>query len=268
MTTIGPRACKDDDRAGGSPPAGPIVAAGAVVISYAVPDHEDPPQPLRYRPSGLRAGMRPASSPARTVSDRHPVSPCRGCRRRFRGRPLPVVGTDGTRVFVAANSGRLYGIDASAAKVAWTFKADKPFDEPPTLGTDRLYACDSGSTLDCLDREGKLLWRLPLPEKPASAVRESSGRIYLGTEKGRVYGGDPSASGSAVWIYEAGSPVRTDVVGAGEGVAFGTKDGGIHVLDRAGRLRWSFRMAAGRVYLQPPMSNSQNILSSVCPRAP
>jgi len=162
----------------------------------------------------------------------------------FEGRPLPVVGTDGTRVFVAANSGQLYGIDASAAKVAWTFKADKPFDEPPTLGTDRLYACDSGSTLYCLDREGKLLWRLSLPEKPSSAVRESSSRIYLGTEKGRVMALDSAAAGSALWIYEARSPVRTDVVGAGDGVAFGTKDGGIHVLDRAGRLRWSFRMAA------------------------
>ena len=162
----------------------------------------------------------------------------------FQGRPLPVVGTDGTRIFVAANSGRLYGIDASGYKVAWTFKADKPFDEPPTLGTDRIYACDSGSTLYCLDREGKLLWRLPLPEKPASAVRESSGRIYLGTEKGRVMALDPAAGGSTVWVYEARSPVRTDVVGAGDGVAFGTKDGGVHVLDPAGRLRWSFRMAA------------------------
>jgi outer membrane protein assembly factor BamB len=162
----------------------------------------------------------------------------------FEGRPLPVVGTDGTRVFVAASSGRLYGIDVSALKVAWTFKAERPFDEPPTLGADLLYACDSGSTLFCLDRDGNLRWRLPLPEKPASAVRESSGRIYLGTEKGRVIALDPADSGSSVWTYEARSPVRTEVVAAGDGVAFGTKDGRVHLLDRAGRLRWSFRMAA------------------------
>lgn len=162
----------------------------------------------------------------------------------FEGRPLPVAGTDGKRVFVAAAPDRLYGIDASTFKVAWSFQAERPFDESPAFGPGRLYVCDSGPALYCLDLEGKLQWRLALPEKPAAAVREAAGRLYLGTEKGRVMALDPAAGGASVWTYDAESPVRTEIAAAGEGVAFGTKDGRIHVLDRSGRLRWSFRMAA------------------------
>ncbi len=176
----------------------------------------------------------------------------------FEGRPLPVIGTDGKRIFVAADSGRLYGIDASAGKVAWSFKADRPFDEPPALGKDRIYACDAGSNLYCLDFEGALKWRLPLPEKPATAIRESSGRLHLGTEKGRVMALDPLAGGATVWSYDARSPVRTDVVGAGDGVAFGTKDGAVHVLDPAGRPCWTFRMA-GAPAAAPAVEDSRLI---------
>lgn len=162
----------------------------------------------------------------------------------FEGRPRTVVGTDGTRVFLAADPGRIYGIDASAFKIAWTFQADKPLEDAPAFGTGRIYFCDSGRTLYCLAPDGKLLWRRPLPDKPAAAVRENAGLACLGTEKGRVLALDPAREGASVWTYEARSPVRTEVVTAGDGVAFGTMDGRIHALDRTGSLRWTFRMAS------------------------
>ncbi len=185
---------------------------------------------LRHRPKPYPTGIRfPLVEEAAVV---------------FEGRPLPVAGADGKRIFVAAAPDRLYGIDVSTFKAAWAFQSERPIDEPPAFGASRIYVCDSGPTLYCLDLEGKLQWRLPLPEKPASAVREASGRLYLGTEKGRVLALDPAAGGSSVWTYDAGSPVLTEIASAGDGVAFGAKDGRIHVLDRAGRLRWSYRMAA------------------------
>jgi len=88
-----------------------------------------------------------------------------------------------------------------------------------------------------------------------TAVRERAGRIYFGTEDGRIQAWDVGAKAGdgPVWTYEGSAPVAAGPVFAGELVLFGTSDGRLLALDGSGTLAWDFA-ARGPVTADPAVA--------------
>ncbi|MFO7733993.1 MAG: PQQ-binding-like beta-propeller repeat protein [Candidatus Aminicenantes bacterium] len=149
---------------------------------------------------------------------------------------------------------------APARQVFWRFKADHSVSAGPELSEDHVLLRDDGHVLYVLDPTGALLTKIRPAGIVTTAVRERRGRIYFGTEEGRIQALDSGAPGGSrpAWEYEAPGPVTAGPVFAGDRVLFATASGRVMALDAAGGVVWEFAaeapiaadpvVADGRVY--------------------
>ncbi|MBM3306677.1 MAG: hypothetical protein FJY79_12185 [Candidatus Aminicenantes bacterium] len=145
-------------------------------------------------------------------------------------------------IYFATREGFLTAVVAPARQVFWRFKADHPVSAGPELSEDHVLFRDDGHVLYVLDPKGALLMKRRAAGTVTTAVREHRGRIYFGTEEGRIQALDSGAPGGSrpAWEYEAPGPVTAGPVFAGELVLFGTSDGRLIALDHAGQPVWQF----------------------------
>ena len=78
------------------------------------------------------------------------------------------------------------------------------------------------SSLDA--KTGKPLWTFTTRARVDSSPASAGGRVFVGSNDGRVYGLD-LASGKKVWEYEAASPVTSSTAVAKGKVVVATADG-------------------------------------------
>lgn len=158
--------------------------------------------------------------------------------------------------YFSTEEGVLYSVDALSRRVLWTFKADKSLTAAPEIGEDSVLIRDEGNTIYKLDEGGRLVFRTTPPDPVTSPVREYQGRIYFGCANGRIAALDVGNGGREAWEFEAGAPVRSGPVFAGDLVVFGTDNGRVYALRAGGEVLWTFA-ARGAVFVDPAVSGGR-----------
>lgn len=153
-------------------------------------------------------------------------------------------------VYFATGSGTLTAVVVPARSILWRFKADHPVSVSPELGEDHIIFRDDGNVLYVLDLKGSLVFKKQWDEHVTSAAREKDGRLFLGTESGRVLALDPAKDGAPAWEYRAAEAILAGPIFSGDLVVFGCAKGRLLALDRAGKLVWEFA-AQGTINVDP-----------------
>ncbi|HEX2695153.1 MAG TPA: PQQ-binding-like beta-propeller repeat protein, partial [Acidobacteriota bacterium] len=96
--------------------------------------------------------------------------------------------------------------------------------------------------LYALSPSGLLLWKRPVGEKILTPVVEGGGRVFFGTEKGKLW--SVGLDGKDDRVFQAGGAVSGGPLVSGARVVFCSDDGTIHVHDLGGKPLWTYRAPA------------------------
>jgi outer membrane protein assembly factor BamB len=105
----------------------------------------------------------------------------------------------------------------------WNTHGFMPTFSSPVLDGDRLYVVDNGAIVEAFDtRTGKQLWERTLGTLQKGSATLADGKLYIGTENGKFYILQPSATGVEVLdedvLGQAGEPeviLATPIVAGG-----------------------------------------------------
>ncbi len=105
------------------------------------------------------------------------------------------------------------------------------------------------------------IWGGAIPGRGLSAPAVANGRVYLGTDKGRLMAID-TETGKKVWEYEGGTPLLGAPTVTKDRVYIGGRDGTVHAIDlTTGKAQWTFA-AQDKVYSSPAISNNMIFITS------
>jgi outer membrane protein assembly factor BamB len=138
-------------------------------------------------------------------------------------------------LYFSARKGKVYCVDGTNREVVWKADIPSPVASPPYLAENRIYVSDIDATLFCIGLEGKMLYRLTFESKITSGIGAKDGRVYIGTEKGRLYC-IHSESGENLWHYQTEGSVRSNPVFWQDKILFGCDDQQIYILSQSGDL--------------------------------
>ncbi len=147
---------------------------------------------------------------------------------------------DGDRVYVAADPGDLYALNATGEnRVAWQFRANAALHGTPAVFGNAVYIGANDGNLYAIHREtGRLLWSYnakPLQPRAFqfySTATQSNGFVYVGTAGGRLYCLD-AQTGRPVWEKALPDWVRSRPLVIGNAVYAASMDGTVTAI-RAG----------------------------------
>ncbi len=162
---------------------------------------------------------------------------------------------DGHRVYVSAEPGVLYALNATGAqRVAWHYAAAAPLRATPAVSGDAVYVGANDGTFVALDKTtGRPRWTFrvgntePRASVLFSAAVEADGRVYVGAADRRIHCLD-ARSGALVWSRELGDWVRSRPLVIGRRVFVATLDGRMTALDEAGNTVWTRPLAEHPIF--------------------
>jgi len=102
-----------------------------------------------------------------------------------------------------------------------------------------------------------IAWKRDLPGSCQSTPTVADGRLYVGANDGGLYAFE-AANGRRLWRFMTGGEVRSQpaVDPAGQPICFGSADGSLYALTRAGELKWRFD-AGSPVYASPLIADDR-----------
>ncbi len=119
-----------------------------------------------------------------------------------------------------------------------------PFARQASWPTFRGDGSLSGVAAGELDRRLKLYWRTRTGGSIKSSPVIADGRVFVGSEDGRLYAMD-LATGRKLWAYETSGPVEAPPLVVDAYVIVGSQDGTLYCLLAAdGALRWKYDTGA------------------------
>ena len=151
----------------------------------------------------------------------------------YKGKVIDFVKDTEGNLYLSTRRGLVYCLDGVNSEILWTYEASEELTSPPFLGAENIYVHDRNSTLYCLNRKGKLLWKKKIKEKITSGVSEFRKKIYFGTEEG-IFFALNIASGEELWHFNAEEAIRSTPVFSGEEIIFGCDDHNLYILTEKG----------------------------------
>ncbi|MGH9347641.1 MAG: PQQ-binding-like beta-propeller repeat protein [Vicinamibacterales bacterium] len=107
------------------------------------------------------------------------------------------IGTTVMGMVAAVDATRTGALDASGFK--WNTRGFMPTYASPVMDAERLYAVDNGAIVGAFDlKNGALLWQRSLGTLQKGSPVLADGKLYVGTENGKLYILRPSATGVEV----------------------------------------------------------------------
>lgn len=167
------------------------------------------------------------------------------------------------RVFVGAENGNLYALDAKTHGLLWLYHARGGIASSPAVADGIVYFLDRAGSLQALKvGDGAPLWSfrtqgeavfaahgmfgLPrdgqLVPDPWDLYLSSplvyDGKVYVGSSDGHVYAVG-AQDGKLAWAWHTGGMVHSSPALAGANIVVGSWDGAVYALDaQTGELRW------------------------------
>ena len=98
----------------------------------------------------------------------------------------PAVGAG--MVYIASDSGAVFGLNRSDGQLVWTFKADARITGSPSIAGQTVYVGDAEGVLYGLDiLTGEARWRFQTDDRVSSTVVVANGLLYVTSASGTLY---------------------------------------------------------------------------------
>jgi len=118
------------------------------------------------------------------------------------------IGTTEMGMVAAVDATRAGALEAAAFK--WTTHGFMPTFASPVMDAERLYSVDNGAIVGAFDlKDGKLLWQRSLGTLQKGSPLLADGKLYVGTENGKLYILRPSATGVEVLDEDLLGPAQS-----------------------------------------------------------
>jgi outer membrane protein assembly factor BamB len=178
-----------------------------------------------------------------------------------KSRPLGWSGVtvSGNELYFGTHTGKLISLNKDSGTVRWqTDLANaQGIYGSPLVVNDTVYVTSYGGRVFAVTTAGVLKWTSPtpedvkLPDAIISGLAFSSGRLYYGSNDGKVYALD-AATGAQVWTFATGDKIwATPVIDNGV-VYVGSFDNKLYALSAVdGRELWHFE--ASGVFIAAPV---------------
>lgn len=171
--------------------------------------------------------------------------------RRDNPAAITLLGTSGVavaedRVFAGFADGALVAIHRQSGQPIWEKKLGaggkiQDIDATPVLWRDSLLVAAYDGQFSRLDREGQLLWSVPLGLARAPLIQEAEGLAYVGSVDGQAAAVDLK-SGRVLWQRALGSSLLLTPALQGGHLLYAAADGRVYLLERSsGRWLWTYR---------------------------
>jgi eukaryotic-like serine/threonine-protein kinase len=158
-------------------------------------------------------------------------------------------------VYVGADDGSVYALDATSGKQVWTFKAGGSIVASIAPSDNVVYAASVDHKLYCLDSTtGKKLWEFQADaEIDSSPAQAPGGELYFGASDNKLYALN-AGNGKSLWSRSTGGTITAaPAVGLNDSVFVGSDDGIFHAFDSTGNELWQFNSgASGRASVWSP----------------
>jgi outer membrane protein assembly factor BamB len=167
------------------------------------------------------------------------------------------------RVFVGAENGNLYALDAKTRTLQWLYHARGGIASTPAVAGGAVYFLDRAGSVHALKADdGSPRWTfrtqgeavfaahgmfgMPRDGQPVpdpwdlylSSPLVHDGKVYVGSSDGHVYALD-TKDGKLAWAWRTGGMVHSSPALAGGNIVVGSWDGAVYALDaRTGEQRW------------------------------
>jgi outer membrane protein assembly factor BamB len=167
------------------------------------------------------------------------------------------------RIFIGAENGNLYALDAKSRGLAWLYHARGGIASSPAVADGTVYFLDRAGSVQALKAaDGAPVWSfrtqgeavfaahgmfgLPRDGQPVpdpwdlylSSPLVHDGKVYVGSSDGHVYALD-AKDGKLAWAWHTGGMVHSSPALAGANIVVGSWDGAVYALDaQTGELRW------------------------------
>ncbi len=147
----------------------------------------------------------------------------------------------GDRLYVGANDGNLYCLQAATGQVLWTFATGGEVRSRPAVdpAAGRVWFASADGCIYCLNTDGAELWRQDTGAAVYSSPLRVGDRLLCANNAGDVLSLDP-ATGAEQWRNEdPGYSIESDLCSDGEKVYAGCWDRFVYAIDlEAGSLVW------------------------------
>jgi len=161
----------------------------------------------------------------------------------------PAVDPATGMVVVGTRDGALQAFQADGTPI-WSFQTQGPFEAPPAVDGDSVYAGSAAGSLYALERAtGKVRWRYDAKEEIGSRPVVVDGFVYFTTMQDTVFALD-AKTGAWKWHHRREAPGRFTIRGVawptvmGGVVYAGFADGTVAALDaKTGAVKWERRVA-------------------------
>ncbi|HNT35460.1 MAG TPA: PQQ-binding-like beta-propeller repeat protein, partial [bacterium] len=144
-------------------------------------------------------------------------------------------------LYVGANDGFLYALDARNGKIQWKFETGLEVIAKPLLLKDSIFFGSADGNFYAVSSKGKLLWKTPSESGDGfySWPATDGKNIFSGCDDGYIYCFD-AASGNKNWVFkDTGYAVESAVCFADDVVYAGSWDRYIYALTPInGALKW------------------------------
>ena len=98
----------------------------------------------------------------------------------------PAVGAG--MVYIASESGALFGLDRSDGHLVWTFTADAKLTGSPSIAGQTLYVGDAEGVVYGIDTlTGEARWRFQVDDRISSTAVVANGMLYVASASGTLY---------------------------------------------------------------------------------
>ena len=168
-------------------------------------------------------------------------------------------------LYVKAQDGNLYAVNAANGSVKWTFPVPGVSYAPPSVGADgTVYIGADNSVLYAVSPGGAQKWTFTADAAIYTAPAiDGSGNLYFGTLGGTFY--SLSKSGALRWSFAAKNSISSSAaLGTNGLVFFGSYDHHLYALNVAtGALQWSY-MLGSEVRASSPAVDSNGVVYVGC----
>ena len=157
------------------------------------------------------------------------------------------------RYFNSSDMGDWNAVGRPTLTVVWGLVEGDHLTEWPQVQRD---AQRTGYYPGTLGTNFRVAWtRAFQPDRVFPQVQAiiSGGKVFVGTESGRMYALD-AKTGQEQWVFSAGGPILNSAAAAGGRVFFGAMDGAVYAVDAAtGQLAWKFTSPADLGFSTAPL---------------
>lgn len=156
----------------------------------------------------------------------------------------------GDDIAVGSHDGRVYSLDRSTGEPRWSFSAGAAV-RGLAASDDRLYVTAGRALLAINPKSPEAAaWRVDLGGRAETPPSLSGGLVVAGTGSGQLVGLD-TTDGSPLFRKDLGRAIRGDISVTTGRLVVPVSDGGVEVVDRAGKALWHFRTDGRTVGVTP-----------------